>query len=133
MGENLKLGFIILLAGIVTVFCVLILLIGIIKLYSELVVTIQNTFKKKFAKKKKRTVTREELESVTEIEPAAVTEAAVAAADEGEIPLEIIAAIAAAVEAVFGEGNVRVKSVKRSSKRRSAWKSAGMAENTRSF
>ena len=53
--------------------------------------------------------------------------------DDGTVPGEIVAAIAAAIDAVFGEGNVVVKSVKRASKRRSVWKSAGMAENTRSF
>ena len=131
MAENLKLGFIILLTGIVIVFCVLILLIGIIKLYSELVVTVQNTFKKKFAKKK-RTVTREEIESLSETENTVAAEA-VEKTDNGEIPLEVIAAIAAAVEVIFGEGTVAIKSVKRASRRRSAWRSAGMAENTRSF
>ena len=62
-----------------------------------------------------------------------VTEAPVKSNDDSAIPLEVIAAIAAAVEVVFGEGAVQIKSVKRSSKRRSAWKSAGVAENTRSF
>ncbi len=132
MLENLKLGFTILLAGVVIVFCVLILLIGIIKLYSELVVTIQNTYKKKTAKKKK-SVTREDVEPQPVVKQEVVTEAPVKSNDDSAIPLEVIAAIAAAVEVVFGEGAVQIKSVKRSSKRRSAWKSAGVAENTRSF
>ena len=132
MLENLKLGFTILLAGVVIVFCVLILLIGIIKLYSELVVTIQNTYKKKTAKKKK-SVTREDVEPQPVVKQEVVTEAPVKSNDDSAIPLEVIAAIAAAVEVVFGEGAVQIKSVKRSSKRRSAWKSAAVAENTRSF
>ena len=94
MFENLRLGFIILLTGIVIVFSVLILLICIIKLYSALVVSIQETFKKKFAKKKKKTVSREELETVTESVPELL--AADNTVDDGEIPFEIIAAIAAA-------------------------------------
>ncbi len=132
MLENLKLGFIILLAGVVIVFCVLILLIGIIKLYSELVVTVQNTFKKKTAKKKK-SVTREDVEPQPVVKQEVVAEPAVKSDDDSSIPLEVIAAIAAAATVVFGEGAVQIKSVKRSSKRRSAWKSAGVAENTRSF
>lgn len=131
MFENLRLGFIILLTGIVIVFSVLILLICIIKLYSALVVSIQETFKKKFAKKKKKTVSREELETVTEAVPELL--AADNTVDDGEIPLEIIAAIAAAIDVVFGTGAVKIKSVKKTSKRRSAWRSAGIAENTRSF
>ncbi len=132
MLENLRLGFIILLTGIVIVFSVLILLIGIIKLYSALVVSIQETFKKKFAKKKKKSVTREEIEAPVEAPKTENVESA-ASSDNDAIPLDVIAAIAAAVDYVFGEGAVKIKSVRKSSKRRSAWRSAGMAENTRSF
>ena len=54
---------------------------------------------------------------------------------DGAIPGEIIAAIAAAVDTIFGDGAVTVKSIKRArpAKRRNAWKAAGMAENTRAF
>lgn len=128
MLENLKLGFIILLTGIVVVFAVLILLICIIKLYSTLVYNAQNKNDKKGKSKEKIE------EKIAEAKPEPeLTAAEEPELSDGSVPGEIIAAIAAAVEVIFGEGAVKIKSVKKSSKRRSAWKSAGVAENTRSF
>lgn len=131
MLENLKLGFIILLTGIVIVFTVLVLLIGIIKLYSSLVSSVQNSIENKKSKKAE-TVKKEAVapEPKPTKAPEEKTEQVV---DDSAVPLEVIAAIAAAVEVVFGQGAVKIKSVRKSSKRRSAWKSAGVAENTRSF
>lgn len=128
MGENLKLGFIILLTGIVVVFAVLVLLIGVIKLYSTIVYNAQNKGNKKDKKVEKLPSAEVEpvLEVVQKTEP-------VEEEDDASIPGEVIAAIAAAVEVIFGQGTVKIKSLKKSSKRRSAWKSAGIAENTRSF
>ena len=128
MGENLKLGFIILLTGIVVVFAVLILLIGIIKMYSTIVYNAQNKGNKK--DKKVKDLPTAEVEAA----PAVVQRTEpVEEEDDTSIPGEIVAAIAAAVEVIFGQGTVKIKSVRKSSKRRSAWKSAGIAENTRSF
>ena len=130
MLDNLKIGFIILLTGIVIVFFVLILLIGIIKLYSTIVYNIQNSNKKEKKEKSKK-------ETVVEVAPAVEKATAEKAKpNDGSVPGEIVAAIAAAVEVIFGQGAVKIKSIKKSSKtskRRSAWKSAGVAENTRSF
>lgn len=127
MGENLGKGFIILLTGVVVVFAVLLLLICIITLYGAIVCRIQNKGGNK----------KEEDSVEVKSEPSAAVEQAVdeeiEPEDDGTVPGEIIAAIAAAVEVIFGEGTVKIKSVKKSSKRRSAWKSAGIAENTRSF
>ena len=132
MLENLKLGLIILLTGIVIVFTVLILLIGIIKLYSSLVVKIQQ-----YVDEKKHKEAEDESKKVeAAVEPEVVETAAAEPeqpVDDGTVPGEIVAAIAAAVEMIFGEGSVKIKSIKKSSKRRSVWKSAGVAENTRSF
>ena len=132
MLENLKLGLIILLTGIVIVFAVLILLIGIIKLYSSLVVKVQQ-----YVDEKKHKKAEDESKKVEAAVKPEVVETAAAEpeqpADDGTVPGEIVAAIAAAVEVIFGEGNVKIKSIKKSSKRRSVWKSAGVAENTRSF
>lgn len=127
MGENLKLGFIILLTGVLVVFAVLVLLIGIIKLYSTIVYNVQNKGNKK--DKSEQTAVKTESKPVVE-EASAQPETQ---EDDGTVPGEIIAVIAAAVEAIFGQGAVKIKSVRKSSKRRSAWKSAGVAENTRSF
>ena len=135
MGDNLKLGFIILLTGIVIVFAVLILLICIIFVYGDIVSSIQNSIeKKKKEKEKEKEQAEKENEPVVQIAAEEPKEKAEASeVDEEEISLDVVAAIAAAVDYIFGQGSVKIKSVKRSSKRRSAWKSAGVAENTRSF
>lgn len=130
MKENLELGFIILLTGIVVVFAVLVLLIAIIKLYSTIVYNVQNRGNKKDGKDDSISTVKTE---PSEVKSNAVEKSEPVRETDGSIPGEIIAAIAAAVEVIFGQGNVKITSVKRSAKRRSAWKSAGMAENTRSF
>lgn len=134
MLENLELGLSILLTGIVIVFSVLILLIGIIKLYASIVVSVQKIVDEKKAdriaeneNKKVETAVQTEIVEKAEAEPEQAEE------DDDTIPGEIVAAIAAAVEMIFGEGSVKIKSIKKSSKRRSVWKSAGVAENTRAF
>lgn len=131
MGDNLKLGFIILLTGIVIVFAVLILLICIIFVYGDIVSSIQNSIEKKKKEKEQAEKENEPVVQIAAEEPKEKAEAS--EVDEEEIPLDVVAAIAAAVDYIFGQGSVKIKSVKRSSKRRSAWKSAGVAENTRSF
>ena len=133
MLENLKLGLIILLTGIVIVFSVLILLIGIIKLYASIVVSVQQAIDEK---KNKKSEDESKKAEAAVAKPEVVETAAAEpeqAVDDGTVPGEIVAAIAAAIEVIFGEGNVKIKSIKKSSKRRSVWKSAGVAENTRSF
>lgn len=134
MLENLRLGLTILLTGLVIVFGVLILLIGIIKLYASIVVSVQQIIDEK--KHKKMQSESESKKTEAAVEPEIIETAAAEpeqAEDDGSVPGEIIAAIAAAIEVIFGEGNVKIKSIKKSSKRRSVWKSAGVAENTRSF
>lgn len=131
MLDNLKLSLIILLTGIVVVFAVLVLLIIIIKLYSMAVSSAQSSIEQK---KVEKTAQKTDTEEIVEKAETAKAEES----DDGSIPGEIIAAIAAAVEVIFGEGAVKVSSVKRAkpvrtSKRRSAWKAAGIAENTRAF
>ena len=49
------------------------------------------------------------------------------------IPEEVIAVIAAAVDALYGEKPHRIKSVKRSRQTRSAWGNAGVVQNTGTF
>ncbi len=135
MADNIGLGLIILLTGIVIVFTVLILLIGIIKLYSTAVVTIQNTISERKSRKaddeSQKSAPAAESQTTETIEAEQTVSDSIE--DDAAVPGEIVAAIAAAIEVIFGEGTVKIKSIKKSSKRRSAWKSAGMAENTRSF
>ncbi len=133
MLGNLELGLSILLTGIVIVFTVLILLIGIIKLYASIVVSVQQIIDEKKHKKLENESKKAEEAVEPEIVEQAAAEPEQAEEDDGTVPGEIVAAIAAAIEMIFGEGNVKIKSVKKSSKRRSVWKSAGVAENTRSF
>ena len=53
--------------------------------------------------------------------------------EDDEIPGEIIAVIAAAVDAVYGEKPHKIRSVKRERPARSAWSRAGAMQNTRPF
>ena len=119
-------AFILLLAGFIVVFTVLILLIIIVSVYSKIVSSVQNKGKKD---KKTKPV-------VVKFEPPAapvVTAETETAQDSDEIPLEIIAVIAAAVDAVYGEKPHRIKAVKKSRASRSAWSRAGVLDNTRPF
>lgn len=138
MLENMKLALIILLTGIVVVFSVLLLLILIIKLYSTAVSSAQNSIEARKIEKQAELKPKEP-ESVPQT---VKTEAAAQAQpdeDDGAIPGEIIAVIAAAVDTIFGEGAVTIQSVKKARPQRaavsgrSAWRAAGMAENTRAF
>lgn len=136
MLENLKLALIILLTGIVVVFAVLLLLILIIKLYSTAVSSAQNSIEaRKIEKQAEQKPKSEEnvpkvVETAVDVQPNE---------DDGAIPGEIIAVIAAAVDTIFGEGAVTIQSVRKARPQRdsvsgrSAWRAAGMAENTRVF
>ncbi|MBQ1389575.1 MAG: OadG family protein [Clostridia bacterium] len=129
--SEMKVGLIILLTGIVVVFGVLVLLIFIIKMYSTAVSNAQSRIEQSKTTKEPKPV------KVAESKPEPIEKAQTEQPDD-TIPGEIIAAIAAAVDTVFGEGAVTVTSVKKakrqnSSGRYNAWRSAGMAENTRAF
>ena len=125
--ENMMQALILLLAGFLVVFSVLVLLILIVTLYSKIIRTAQSSGEKRKAvkagedgkqeeNKVVRSVTREEIED-----------------DDGEIPGEIIAVIAAAVDAMYREKPHKIKSVRKSRPARSAWAKAGMLQNTRPF
>lgn len=117
-----------LLAGIVIVFFVLVLLIVIIKIYSTIVQAAQNGSQKrkdakKAAEKKPEPVKAEP--QVNTVQPTAT--------DNGAIPGEVIAVIAAAVDAMYDKP-VKIKSVRRSrSNSGSSWRNAGLFENTKPF
>lgn len=124
--ENIGLALTLLIAGFIIVFVVLILLIVIITLYGKIIQSAQNAASVRKSKKKEnvlqpetpkiRTVSRKEIEEY-----------------DDEIPQEIIAVIAAAVDAVYGNTPHKIRQIKRSRSVRSAWGNAGLAENTRSF
>ena len=121
--ENLNLALTLLIAGFVIVFVVLVLLIVIITLYGKIIQFAQNAVSKKQAVKndsetpKVKSVTREEIEEMT----------------SNEIPDEVIAVIAAAVDSLHGSKPHKIKNIKRSRSIRSSWGNAGIAENTRPF
>ncbi len=126
MGD-LSQAFILLLAGFVVVFSVLIILIAVVTIYSKIITSIQNAGKKNENKTKKVVVMPSEPVRTEMPAPAGTDD------DNGEIPGEIIAVIAAAVDAVCGEKKHRIRSVKKARASRSAWSRAGALDNTRPF
>lgn len=122
--ENLDLALTLLVAGFIIVFVMLILLIAIIMAYGKIIQAAQKAATNHKSKK---------AEEIKPAEPAPVVEAVIEEEDSDEIPGEIIAVIAAAVDAVYGKKSHKIKSVKRSRSSRSAWGNAGVVENTRPF
>ena len=120
----------VILTGFVVVFAVLLLLIFIIKIYSAILGKVQSTGKKTGKNK-----TTEEPSTPAPAVSAVQNPAAAASAETQDgIPEEIIAVISAAVAAMYGnDKKVRIKSVKKSGSRRTAWANAGVLENTRPF
>ena len=124
MGDNFTLSITILLTGFAVVFSVLLILIGIIKLYGTIVYNIQN---KKAEKKASRNADLPKVEREPEPEVEAMVEEPVADDDE------LIAVISAAVYSMYSSSDVRIKSIRKVSSRGSAWRSAGLADNVRPF
>ncbi len=121
-GDKLTLSLTVLLTGFVVVFAVLLLLIGVIKLYGTIIYNIQNKGRKK---KDPAPVKVTEPEKV--MEPVAVVEA------EQENDDELIAVISAAVYSMYSSSQVRIKSIRKSPTRSNAWRSAGLNDNLRPF
>lgn len=117
-----------LLAGIVIVFFVLILLIVIIKIYGAIVQSAQNTSQKKKDAKQAVKSDAKKAEPVK-----AVPQPQVVPTNDGAIPDEVIAVIAAAVDAMYDKP-VKIKSVRRSRANSGfSWRNAGLFENTKPF
>ncbi len=121
MGDKLITSLTVLLTGFVVVFVVLLLLIGIIKLYGTIVYNIQN--KPKQTKKEK-----EPDPKADPTEPVALIES-----DDQTDENELIAVISAAVYSMYEKGSVKIKSIRRSSSKSNAWKNAGLSDNIRPF
>lgn len=113
----------VILTGLVVVFVVLLLLIGIIKIYSAIVQKVLDTGNKKKTKEK---IEGDIVSSVPSITPTPVV--------QDGISEEVIAVISAAVATMYGSSaKPKIKSIKKSSTGRSAWANAGVIENTRPF
>lgn len=121
-GIDMMQAWTVLITGFVVVFAVLILLIVIIKIYSTIVYNIQNKPKKEKSKKDD-----DDTPKGTGVGGGTQT----GAISNGVSP-EVLACIAAAVEFIYGQGNVRIKNIKKAPAR-SVWASAGVVSNTRSF
>ncbi len=128
--ENMQLALSLLLAGFLIVFTVLVTLIIIILIYGKIIQKAQKTVAVR--REKKAIIRVEELQSQS---PASDVPAGgkVFGDDPEQIPGEIIAVIAAAVDALYGEKPHRIRSVTRERKGRSSWGSAGVFQNTRPF
>ena len=122
--ENIELALTLLIAGFVIVFVVLILLIAIITMYGKIIQSAQNAVSNKREKKLEENKEKQTVKSIVreDIEE-----------DDGAIPEEIIAVIAAAVDAVYGSKPHKIKNIRRSRSVRSSWGNAGIAENTKPF
>ena len=110
----------ILITGFVVVFAVLILLIGVIKLYSVIVYSAQQKAEKKAKAKAEKNA-----------QPAkAPVPAPVSAQPSSTDPdLQTVAVITAAVQAYYGDSDVRVTGITPVSSTRSEWATAGVIGN----
>ena len=122
MDEKLTMSLTILLTGFVVVFSVLLLLIFVIKIYSTIVYNIQN-------KPKKSKKNNDDDDTPKGTGASGGSSSATAA---GGVSPEVLACIAAAVDFIYGEGNVRIKNIRKAGSR-SAWGQAGVLANTRPF
>ncbi len=113
----------VLITGFVVVFSVLILLIGIIKLYSTIVYKAEMKAKERKEKKSKN-------DDDDTPKGTGAGGGSVATATNG-VSGEVLACIAAAVAMMYGDG-VRIKNI-RKAPARSAWGNAGVVANTRAF
>ena len=123
--DNLGLSVTVLLTGFSVVFAVLFALIGIIKLYGTVIYNIQN---KKHDKKASRNSDLPKVEREPDDEPAIIVEAEPDTDED-----ELIAVISAAVYSVYSSSEVRIKSIRKSNARGSAWRNAGLADSVRPF
>ena len=123
--DNLTLSITILLTGFAVVFAVLLILIGIIKLYGTVIYNIQN---KNRTKKASRNADLPKAEREEAPKPAAVIEAVPETDDD-----ELIAVISAAVYSMYSSSSVRIKSIRKAPARSNAWRSAGLSDNIRPF
>lgn len=133
MAERVTTSLTILLTGFIVVFLVLILLIGLIKLYGTIVTKLLEVSEAKKAEKEQALSNSTKVtEYTTKSTPVASSQVS-ATQDNNGIPEEIIAVIAAAVDAMYGQGAVKVKSIKKVPQSRPVWGTAGIMDNTRPF
>lgn len=115
--------------GIAIVFAMLVLLVLILMGFGAVMKAVSNSAEKKAEKRNKAALAKMAADTydISDSAPVAVE----SAADE----LEIVAAISAAIATMYSGSGKKpiIKSIKKSGSRRSAWASAGIADNTRAF
>lgn len=121
----MELSLTVLLTGFAVVFAVLLVLIGVIKLYGTIIYRLQT--------KKSRKIVKEEIVADEDHSPASVVPEPAPSASGEEDDDALIAVIAAAVYSVYSPAKVRIRSIRRETSGRSAWREAGLRDNTRSF
>lgn len=127
-AEKTSISLEILITGFVVVFAVLILLILLITVYGKIV----SSAEKAMADKKAQKEVALKAESVTE-KPVQVTTPVPETPSSNGVTDEVVAVIAAAVASMYGEGAVKVRSIKRVPQSRPVWSTAGIMDNTRPF
>ncbi len=114
--------------GIVIVFSMLVLLVLVLMIFGLI-----SSFATKLSEKKSERINKAQLEKMasdTNIEePINLTQ------NVASNQNEIVAAISAAIATIYSGSGKKpiIKSIKKSSSRRSAWASAGISDNTRTF
>lgn len=128
IAEKATISLEILITGFAVVFAVLLLLILLITVYGKI-----------FSKAEKAMLDRK-VQKETDLKAEEITEEPVQADTSTAIPVlsngitdEVIVVIAAAVNAMYGEGTVKVKSIKKVPQSRPVWSTAGIMDNTRPF
>ena len=126
-----EVGAITTITGIVLVFAMLLFLVFVLWLFGVVAKAATKSAEKK-AMKAKADLSKQISEEAPKTDVNEVVSSS--SADDG-ISGEVVAAIAAAISVMYsGTGKKPViKSVKKSGSRRSAWASAGIADNTRRF
>lgn len=126
-----EVGAITTITGVVLVFAMLLFLVFVLWLFGVVAKAATKSAEKK-AMKAKADLSKQISEEAPKTDVNEVVSSS--SADDG-VSGEVVAAIAAAISVMYsGTGKKPViKSVKKSGSRRSAWASAGIADNTRSF
>lgn len=130
-SEKITTSLTVLITGFVVVFVVLILLILLITIYGIIVSKAQKAVADK--KAKKEALVAAELESKESVKAEETVAAVLTPTTAGGLTDEVVAVIAAAVDAMYGEGVVKVKSIKKVPQSRPVWSTAGILDNTRPF
>lgn len=128
IAEKATISLEILITGFAVVFAVLLLLILLITVYGKIV----SKAEKAMLDRKVQKETDLKAEEITEEPVQADTSTAIPVPSNG-ITDEVIVVIAAAVNAMYGEGTVKVKSIKKVPQSRPVWSTAGIMDNTRPF